>query len=426
MFVQDFIIDGQFVGNGELTETLGNIRMGEGMRFDPGLLRPYLDDKNQKCVVVNSGRTKWNKEYQNGDGSKGRYEPIYVKKTVKELIANDVNLPVFNDTMLRKQEWITLEQKVLRAARWRLRAWADLAAANSYGGFDGMATTMLEYEDMSDPGEAVVSMDGLSDGRNDAPVYTLQGLPLPITAVDFHISKRKLLSSRQRGTPVDTTMTEAAGRRIGEKVETTLIGNATGVTYGGLNNPSYGRTSKVYGYINFTPRLTKTNITAPTAGGWNPNTTVSDVLACLQLLYANKFYGPFMIYHSNDWDRYLDGDYAYVVTSGAVAPSQTLRNRLRQLPNVQNVCRLDMLFATAPTALGPGYTGMGLTLNPFTMILVQMTEDVAQAVNGLDISTVQWESHGGMRLNFKVLCIYAPRLKADHYGNCGILQATAS
>jgi hypothetical protein len=58
------------------------------------------------------------------------------------------------------------------------------------------------------------------------------------------------------------------------------------------------------------------------------------------------------------------------------------------------------------------------------MVMVQMTPDVARAVNGMDITTVQWESQGGMRLNFKVMCIQVPQLRADYYGNCGILDAT--
>lgn len=420
MLVQDFVLDDQIVGNGEIAEALGGMRMGQGMRFDPGLLRPFRDESGKSCVIVNSGRTKFNP-------TTNKQEPIYVKKTTQEMIANGVNIPVFNDTMLSKQQWIQLTSQVIKAARYRLRAYADLSAANSYGGFDGMSHSMLEDQQINDVGEAVQDMDGLGDGRGDAPSWTLQGVPLPITSVNFHMSKRKLMSSQNNGMqPLNTMMAEMAGRRIGEKLETQLIGNSTGLTYGGQNNPSYGRTSKVYGYLNFPQRLTYTSLTAPSAGGWTPKTTIDNILAMRQLMFANKFYGPFMIYHSNDWDQYLDADYAYVVTSGAVAPTQTLRNRLRQLPDIQDVRRLDMLFAAAPTAGGPGYTGMGLSLNPFTLIMVQMTPDVCQAVNGLDISTIQWESHGGMRLNFKVMAIQVPWLHADQYGNCGILQATTS
>src|SRR5690606_24326448 len=103
-------------------------------------------------------------------------------------------------TSLRKDEWIQLDQVVLRAARARLRAWSDLASANTFGGFNGMAKLILEHETMSDPGEASVDFDGLTDGRTDAPKFQLEGLPLPITHSDFWFSSRRLAVSRNTGT----------------------------------------------------------------------------------------------------------------------------------------------------------------------------------------------------------------------------------
>ena len=38
---------------------------------------------------------------------------------------------------LRKEEWLQLEAIVLKAARYRLRAWADLTATNDYESFSG-------------------------------------------------------------------------------------------------------------------------------------------------------------------------------------------------------------------------------------------------------------------------------------------------
>jgi hypothetical protein len=58
--------------------------------------------------------------------------------------------------------------------------------------------------------------------------------------------------------------------------------------------------------------------------------------------------------------------------------------------------------------------------------MVQMTPDVARAINGQDITTVQWETKGGMQLNFKVFCIQVPQLRADAYNNCGIMHATTT
>jgi len=391
---------------GGVVDTVGN-------GFDPGLYRPYLDSRGRPSVVVNTGQ--WTVE-------KGVRTPIRRKQLIRDLAAAGRPLPpVVNATSLRKEEWIELDSVVLRAARQRLRAWADLAAANSFGGFNGMAKLTLEYEAMSDPGEAVVDLDGLTDGRTDSPLFQLRSLPLPITHSDFWFSERRLAVSRNTGTPLDTTMAEAAGRRVAEKIEKTTIGvsggfsglsygaQTTGVTAHDTSAPSDGHgsalgASTVYGYTTYPHRFTKTNMTVPT--GSNPEATVADVLAMRNTLYnSGKFYGPFMIYHSTDWDQWLDNDYARLGGSNA---NMTLRDRLRAIEGIQDVRRLDFLTST------------------YTMILVQMTADVARAVNGMDITTVQWESVGGMRKNFKVMAIQVPQIRSDYNGNCGILHGTTA
>ena len=425
MFVQDFIINGQ--GHGPMAQTLA------GVRFDPGLLRPFFetDPKNrrfgQRCVTMNTGRMIWNQKL-------GRNEPLRKTLTLNEVHNLGVQLPpVVNSTVLRKEEWIELDRVVLKAARYNLRAWNALAGANSFSGFNGMGKMILEHETSSDPGEAFTDMDALSTGRNDAPQYQLEGLPLPITHSGFWFGARKLAASRNSGTPLDTAMGEAAGRRVAEQVEKMTIGNIPGLAYGGASGVGgYSRTSQVYGYTTFPTRLTKSNMTAPTAGGWTPETLQREVNVCLNLLRARKFSGPFMIYTSNDWDPYLDGDY-YAGSGSAVATSQTVRQRIRAIDGIIDIRRLDFLFSSMPvtnpalsTYRGPGGEGTTAAGNPFTLIFVQMTPDVARAVIGQDLTTIQWEERGGMLLNVRVICIYVPQLRADFYGNCGILHATTA
>lgn len=409
-----------------------------GVGWDPGYRRPYIAADGKKYVTINTFRidpTRYTTE-------RGERKPLREAVLVSDVVNNyGIFSPVFNATALRKEEWLQLDQQVLKATRYRLRAWADLSAASSFGGFNGMSKMVLEHETMSDPGEAIVDMNGITEGRNDAPLFQLEGLPLPITHSDFWFNARKLAISRNTGTPLDSTMSEAAGRRIAETIEKTTIGNQTGVQYGGASTHvgGYGRTSQVYGYINFPTRATKTDLTTPT--GSNPEATVADVLSMLNTLRRKKFYGPFMLYHSTDWDQYMDNDYARLGGNNA---NMTLRDRLRAIEGIQDVRRLDMLFGTAdvpgtdPTMTatlasttgrtvytGPG--GENLTPaagTPYTLILVNMQPETARAVNGMDITTVQWESKGGMQLNFKVMCIQVPQLRADYYGNCGILQAT--
>jgi hypothetical protein len=408
MFV-DFVVNGR--GQGPVGEVM------DGIRYDAGMMQPYFNNHGQRAVTINTGRMVLNNKTN-------EYIPERKEVLVSNLMQQGIYSPVFNATSLRKEEWIQLDQVVLRAARQRLRAWADLSAANSFGGFNAMAKETLEHETMSDPGEALVDMDGLSEGRTDSPLFRLQGIPLPITHSDFYFSARKLAQSRNTGTPLDTVQGEAAGRRVAEMIEKTLIGTVTGLRgtegpyatgygygTGGSTGSAGTRYNQVYGYTNYPDRLTKTDLTAPTTAGWTPETTVNEVIAMRQQLVDGRFYGPFMLYHSTDWDTYFDGDYYVAKTTGAVAPTQTLRERLQKIDGIQDVRRLDFL---------PSST------NPWTLIMVQMTADVAQAINGMDITTVQWESVGGMRLNFKVMCIQVPRLRSDYYGRCGVLHATTS
>ena len=408
---------------GGLVDNFRMIPPGESQRNWIRLRRPYFDKFDRPCVNINYGR--WTTE-------KGERKPVLEKRYIGELIKNNWQLPpVVNATSLRKEEWDLLDSVVLRAARFRLRLWADVASRNSYGGFNGMSKLILEHETQSDPGEAIVDMDALTEGRTDTPNFQLQGLPLPITHSDFWTSSRFLGVSRNSGTPFDVNMGEAAARRVAESIEKVSIGTSTGAVFGGLSTQQggYGRTSQVYGLINFPARNIYNTLHNPSLGGWSPSQTLADVLAMRQQLYNVKFTGPYIIYHTNDWDNYLDND--YILTGGNVA-TQTLRNRLRSIEGIEDVRRLDFWFGSTPTfplntsGLTPPGLGVDVSLQPFSLLMVQMTPDVIRAVNGMDITTVQWESVGGMRLNFKCLCIQVPQIRADFYNDCGISHGTIS
>lgn len=386
MFV-DYVINqgGQLHGQGEFGSALA------GSRFDTGLMRPYIDSKGRHCVTVNTGKTD------------GKGQPVFQKELVSNF-SRKTGIVINGPTSLRIDEWRQLDQTVIRAARSRLRAWSDLAAVSTFSGFNGMGKMMLERETMNDPGEAFVDMDSMTEGRNDAPKFQLEGIPLPITHSDFWFSSRKLAISRNGNTPLDTVMGEAAGRRIAEKIEDTLLGVATGITYGDASR--YSLTPTVYGYTNHPSRITKSDMTLPTASGWLGATLVDEVVEMMQLLYDAGFYGPFMMYYSTDWDKYMSLDYL----NDSFGSNRTLKARLKELDGLTDVRRLDRL--TASNA-------------PFTILLVQMTPEVARAVIGMELTTVQWQSMGGMRLNFKVMTIAVPDIRANFASETGIAHGVA-
>jgi hypothetical protein len=374
-------------GRGEVGELLADAR------WEPGLLRPFVNRHGRRVVALPGNKPRRDDRGKIITNAAGDPVMAKVEVPIVNLMRQGIFSPVFNVTSLRLRDWVQMDQAIVRATRQRLRAWADLSAASSVGGFDAMSKLTYEYEMMSDPGEAVVDMDALADARRDSPLFKLTSVPLPITHSDFWFSDRRLRVSANSSTPLGTTMAEAAGRRVAETVEKTLIGTEAGLTYG----------TQTAGYTTFPYRNVKTNVTIPT--GANPEATVADILAMRQSLYADGFFGPFMVYHSTDWDLYLDNDYARLGGNNA---SMTLRERLRGIEGIQDVRRLDFLTST------------------FTLLMVQMTPEVAQAINGLDVTTVQWPSQGGARLNFKVMCIQVPLLRRDFNGNCGILHATTA
>jgi hypothetical protein len=379
LLMTDFVWNGGKNADGPVASEL------QRLRYEPGFFKPWIGDDGKKYVTIHN--------------QSGKLENV----RVSDLRGAGFDHPVTNAASLRKDEWVKLEKRLIQVARPRLQAWSDLMATNVYT-LDGMSNTILEHETINDTGDAYVDMDALSETTTSSPLFGLEGIPLPITHGDFSFSSRRLATSRNNGQPLNFTMMEMVTRRIAEKVEKTTIGTLAGLTYG--SDSRYSLTSKISGYLTFAGRNTKTDLNVPT--GSNPEATVADVLEMREQMFEDNMYGPYMIYHSTDWDKFLDNDYARLGGNNA---SMTLRDRLRKIDGIRDVKRLDYLNSST---------------NPFTMIMVQMTEDVVRAVNGMNLSVIQWESRGGLQLNFKVMCIWLPQIFQTQTGQCGILHATTS
>lgn len=377
----DFVLNGQ--GHGEFASHMTECR------FDTGLFRPFIDDDGHRYVLMDTDRQVRN--------SQGIMVAEKEQVRVSDLNTNGLFSPIANATLaLRKDQWIQMDQAIVRAARKRLRAWTDLAASATFGGFNAMNKMILEHEALSDAGEAKVDMDGLTEGTADTPATKLYGTPLPITHSSFWFSQRVLSVSRGSNTPLDLTQAEAAGRRVAEQIEKTVIGTISGLTYGVTSD--YENTPTVYGYMTHPSRATKTDMTAPSSS--NGTTVVDEILELRELLYAQNFYGPFMCYVSTNYDQYIDNDFK-------TNSDKTTRQRILEIDNIQGVRRLDYLSGDV-------------------VILVQMTSDVARAIDGMPITTIQWDTKGGMQQNFKVMAIQVPQIRADYSGNCGVAVGTTS
>lgn len=336
--------------------------------FDPRPFRPWRGEDGQT--------------YVNRLTSNGKIEVVRVANT---------------PGLLRREDWVELDKAIVQQAVQRLKLVQDIRGAGlNYSIPNGMGKTMLETEVMSDTMEASISMDGLRKGPADRAEFDIKHLPLPLVHKDFFISARQLAASRNGGSPFDTTMGGQAGRRVAELVEKLTSGTYGTFTYGG---------GQVQGLTNFVDRNTQV-ITAPDITAWTPDTTVNDVLNMRDKLRLDNMFGPYGLYHSADWDIYMDKDYRDVSS----VLSLTLRERLAKLAGISWIKSLD-------------YLG---TQGSFNLVLVQMTSDVIRMVLGQDFTTIQWESSGGMQINFKVFCILVPQLRSDFAGQCGVCHGAPS
>jgi hypothetical protein len=181
-------------------------------------------------------------------------------------------------------------------------------------------------------------------------------------------------------------MAELSATKVMEEVEKYTAGSQT-----------FGyATYNIYGYTNFPSRLTQ-SITAPTSA--NHATTVTEILSMRKKLTDKGYYGPFMAYVSPAWDPFLDEDYS--TTKG----ENTLRQRILNIEGIAGIRTSYFLTGNA-------------------IVLVQMRSDVVQGIIGMDVVTLQWPSHGGMQLNYKVMAILVPRLRTDFNGSTGICHGS--
>jgi len=295
-----------------------------------------------------------------------------------------------NAATLRKDEWIQLDSVVIKAARSRLKFVNDLRSQGLvYTIPNGMGKTVLQSESMSDINSATISMDGVRQGANDRPQFDIVNLPLPIIHKDFSFSARQIATSRNSGSPLDTSMAELSARKVAEEVEKLAIGVADTYSFGG---------GSIYGMENYPDALTK-ELTDPTDTGWTPLIHVTEVLAMRQQAQDAYYYGPYSLYYSSKWDKYLDADYS------SAYPGVTLRDRLKKIEGINGVSTLDYM-------------------TDYSVGLVQMTSDIIRMVNGMDITTVQWESNGGMQINFKVMAILVPQIRCDYNSRTGLVQGS--
>lgn len=344
--------------------------------FDLGVARPYKWKGHNwvtRCVGVDD----------NGD-------PVH-----KPFITNA-------PATLTRDQWEMVDEALIPIPRQRLQFVADLEAAGMVRNIpNGMAIPILKYQMVSDSGSAQLNMDPIAEVEGDRPLVDEVGLPMPISQGGFNFNFRELVVSRRAGPagsfPLDLTQGQNTARKIGEMTERIFLGNW---------DHTFGyQGSTVYGLLTFPYRTTVT-LTPPTAPGWTPAVTVAEIIGMISVANANGFYGPWRLYHGANWMIPFESDYS------TAKGSDTLIDRITRIKSISGIRQLDYLSAGGRTN--------------YDLILVQMSSDVIQVVNGMPFTPLQWDSHGGMKKHYKMMQIKVPQFYRNMNGTSGIIHGASA
>lgn len=355
------------MNNGQARGTVAQELMANG-KLDIGSMRPFFDPQTKQAYMS---------VYTGGD----------------PLDSRNYDVAPINHATLRRDEWKRLDEDVINIAESRLRGVQDLVDNGlTFNLNNPMATTVLENHDMSDAGEAEMTMDGIQRTENDRPNYETSYLPIPIIHFGYEINRRTLEASRKLGNGIDTTMAQRASRKVSEKLENMLF-TSTKYEFGG---------GIIYSYLNHPHRNTVTLSTAWGASAKNPSDIKDDVISMKQASIDQYYFGPWMLYVPTSYETVLDDDYD---VSGA--SSQTIRQRLTALEGINGVKVIDTLPAD-------------------TVVLVQMTSDVVRLVRGMGIQNVEWREEGNFVTKYKVMTIQVPQIRSDQEGKTGVVVLSLS
>lgn len=304
-----------------------------------------------------------------------------------KLVANRITA----NATLRYDEWKEIDRVVTQAAVTRLVGVGHLQSRPPLvkSLTNGLGTMVLQSQKASDMTAAQMSMAGDTPGTEDRLDFGTDTLPLPIFHKDFRIPIRLLESSRRLGMPLDTDMAAVAGRKVAELVESTLFMGSGDYTFGG---------GKIDGYVTHDSANTVSIGTHWNDSGATGATILATVLDMKQASVSDHHFGPWGLYVPTAYEHMLDEDFK-------ANSDLTIRQRLLEIEGLEFVAVADQLTGDR-------------------VLLVELQPETVRLINGLDFTTVQWESAGGMMLHFKVIAIKVPQIRASYGGESGIVIAS--
>lgn len=303
----------------------------------------------------------------------------------QRLMASNFNVNALRtQTVLNRDEWKFFDDKVVMVAREKLVIVNDLIQRGlTYNLKNALGVMQLEWALDGDIDPAEITMSGLPQASKDTWEHGYASMPIPIIHKEFTYNLRQLMAARNNGRELDTMHGELASRKVAEKIEEMVFIGANV----SMNN------GRIWGLAT-EPNRNVGTMTASwaTASG---EQIVTDLLTAIGVETADFQSGPWVLYVPLTATAKLGNDYK-------ANSDKSIWGRIMEIQGIVEI---------RPTSkVTSGF------------LLVQLTSDVIQMVNGMGPTMVEWESKGGFELNFKILAIMVPRVRSDRLGNSGIVH----
>jgi hypothetical protein len=229
-----------------------------------------------------------------------------------------------------------------------------LAAANTTP--VSMGDIMSYFPQVSDSGEARVTMDGRDAGRSDAALVKYVGTPVPIITSDARFGWRQMEVMRKAGTLIEAETIANHQRKVADKLEDMVLNGDANVVVAG---------NTIYGLRNHPQRNTDTH-------GFDLNSTATgaNYLAAFQKL-INALVGDNAFGRATVFMNYSDWVYASI-NEFAAGYSKTILQRMREVEQIADIVPCgkvpaDNLLGIAGIETGDWGSilqGMGMTTRP--------------------------------------------------------------
>lgn len=296
------------------------------------------------------------------------------------------------NAQLQKDEWITLDERLIQIAQKELVVVNDLREEGLTINED-LSTLIHEWQGTNEFSDADVDMSAESSSSEDASTFSLNGVPLPIVHKSWHVPYRQLLASRTRGQSLDTQNQAKAARKVMEGLDS--------LVWDGWNGAVNGY--EVYGLRNHPDRNTVSGNDWTDDSGTDADDIRADVLAIVEALedaeYAPMGSPAFTYFGRDAWQELRRRDTGTDQERGLL---ERLRDEFGDI--------LDMRYA--PTLPGD------------EAVAFLPVEDVIELAVASDVQNVEWESNDGFVSHMKVMASMTPVVKSDDAGQSGTVHLT--